>query len=257
MRYSIPFVVIALILTGCNETKNVNSNSGQPAPPPTPTARIDPPPPLTPTSKFDPSYKACNPYFPLVPGSSAKYAILYSSGLVAEVTWVVDASGDGQKNYVVSEQIVDSGGGTQKLSTTKRTYVCENGNVAILSEQGDNKVDQYENTVETKFGNQAYVMPPPSDLKAGRTWSYPLTITLKQANTPPVTLDPSTRFLEYAGQEAVSVQAGKFDAVKINWRLRDKKGSDYYVRGIGLVRRIGDDGTSWELKEYSGLSYQE
>ena len=262
MKYLIALVLFVLTLAGCDGTKdnnaNQNGNSNSDDAANANVAFIPRPADITPTTPLDPNYKACNSYFPLVPGSVSKFTINYSSPLVADVTSVVDSSKEnGREVFTVTEQTVATDITSQKLSTAKRSYVCENGNVAILREQGDNRVEQYQNTVDIKYSEQAYVMPPPSDLKPGRTWSYALTITLTQPNSPPVALDPANRFLEYAGRESVTVPAGKFDAVKINWKMREKKGFDYYARGIGLVKRVGDDGTTWQLKEFSGLKYEE
>jgi hypothetical protein len=51
----------------------------------------------------------------------------------------------------------------------------------------------------------------------------------------------------------VKVPAGTFKAVKVLRKLRDVTVNEYYVAGLGLVKRVNKDSTSWELKEYSGL----
>jgi hypothetical protein len=260
MRYLIALPLLALAFTACDDVKNKNGNQNSNSDE-TANANIqfvERPAEPKPATALDPNYKACNPYFPLVPGSIAKYTINYSNPLVADVTWVVDSSKEnGREVYDVTEQTVAADVTSQKLSTMKRSYVCDNGNVAILRERGENRVDQYQNSVDIQYSREAYVMPPAADLKPGRTWSYTMTITLTMPDSPPVALDPANRILEYGGRETVDVPAGKFEAIKIVWKLREKKGFDYYARGIGLVKRVGDDGTTWQLKEYSGLKYQE
>jgi len=53
---------------------------------------------------------------------------------------------------------------------------------------------------------------------------------------------------EVLGEEEVSTPAGKFKVGKIARRVKDKQGVDLLrKKGLGLVRRVGWDGTSWEL----------
>jgi hypothetical protein len=246
--------VIALSLVACNGDRSNNSNNALNSNSnPNITAVVTPPDPPKPGDP-DPSYKPCNPYFPLVPGSLARYNLIYSSGLTAAVTTVVEsAERDGRRVLIEKEQIVDSGGGSMKLSNNTREFVCDGENVELISDKGDNKAEGYQATATTKFNDRAFVMVPPSDLTAGRTWSYNFVRTLQQATGPPITPSSMTRKLEFAGFETVTLPAGQFKAAKIKWTVKDKTGTDYYTRGIGLVKRVADDGTYWELKEYSGM----
>jgi hypothetical protein len=59
------------------------------------------------------------------------------------------------------------------------------------------------------------------------------------------------------GTEDVTVPAGKFKAVKITRKVKETEVTDYYVRGIGLVKRASGEGTTMELREYSGLKAEE
>lgn len=251
-------MVLALTVvavSGCNDNSSTtsNTNAGSTGNSNT-SAVVSPPPPLKPAVRIDPSFKPCNSFYPLIPGSLTKHTIFYSSGLMADVTTVVEPSEDGTKGALIQkEQIVDTTGGLKKLSTNTRTFLCEGDRVRIVSEKGYDKVEGNENSGETKFHDPAIVMVAPSDLRPGATWSYVVVRTLQVPGGPPITLDPLTRSLEYRGEEEVSVLAGKFKAARVNWRLKEKTGVDYYVRGLGLVKRVAEDGTRWELKEYSGL----
>lgn len=254
-KLAVAFLLLtAMVFGGCsgsdpspnaNSSASGNSNSN---------VVVTPPTPLKPSVQIDPSFKACNPFYPLVPGSLTKHTIFYSSGLVAEVTTVVEPAENGAGGELVQrEQILDTSGGLNKLSTTNRTFICDGERVRILSEQGYDKVEEHENSAESKFPNPAILMVAPTDFRPGATWSYVFVRTLQRPGGPPITLDPITRWLEYRANEEVTVQAGRYTAARVDWRLKEKTGTDYYVRGLGLVKRVADDGTRWELKEYSGL----
>jgi hypothetical protein len=179
---------IAVSLAACNgkdgeEPANTNSSANSNV-----SAVLAPPPPLIPSDP-DPSHKTCNEYFPLVPGSLARYRIVYSSNLVANATVVTDLSQrDGRKVFVQREQIIDEGGGSFKHSETTREYACDDaGNIELLSEQGENKAEGLQNKTSTKFDGRAIVMATSSDLEPGRSWSYNFTRTFQQLTGPPIT----------------------------------------------------------------------
>jgi hypothetical protein len=46
---------------------------------------------------------------------------------------------------------------------------------------------------------------------------------------------------------------GTFKAITVNRKVNENSLVDFYVAGLGLVKRQSKEGTSWELKEYSGL----
>lgn len=251
-------LLAAVVWSGCNSGNPApNANSGAAGNSNT-SVFVTPPPPLKPSVQIDPSFKPCNPFYPLVPGSLTKHTIFYSSGLVADVTTVVEPGENaGEGEIVQREQILDTSGGLNKLSTNTRTYVCDGERVRILSEKGHDKVEENENLAESKFHDPAIVMVAPTDFRPGATWSYVIVRTLQQPGKAPITLEPITRRLEYRTNEEVTVLAGKYTAARVDWRLKEKTGTDYYVRGLGLVKRVADDGTRWELKEYSGLQPSE
>src|SRR2546422_7045069 len=92
MRISSAIILLsAIALSGCNgDSSNVNSNIA--AANANRLQNFKPPQPIKPLQAANPNFKSCNPYFPLVPGSIAKYVINYSSGIVADLTVVVDAA---------------------------------------------------------------------------------------------------------------------------------------------------------------------
>src|ERR1044071_4909440 len=100
----------AIALSGCDpNVSNTNVNSNKNA-----NSVFVAPKPIKPNSELYPAFKSCNAYYPLVPGSVAKYVINYSSGLVGNVTSVVDATEEnGRKGFVERTQIIDSSGGYQ------------------------------------------------------------------------------------------------------------------------------------------------
>src|SRR5436305_13759884 len=132
MRTPLFFTVLeAIALSACNPSassnKNVSNGNNNTAP-----RVVEPNKPLVPAAAADPNFKACNPYFPLVPGSRRKYVITYSSGITAEATVVVDAwEENGQKGFKELVQIVDSTGGYQIKQLIERHYVCDCDKVQI------------------------------------------------------------------------------------------------------------------------------
>src|SRR5215510_16213227 len=152
MRGSLIIVLVAIgLLNGCNgSTKNVNSsntnaNSNQ-------AQNFKAPDPIKPASAVDPAFKTCNPYFPLVPGSVAKYVVTYSSGLIADLTVVVDAADEsGRKVFTQRSQMVDRSGGMKIIQTITRKFVCDGERVQILSETTDSNVEGQQSSSEFRF----------------------------------------------------------------------------------------------------------
>src|SRR5215470_12748478 len=94
-----------------NKNGQSNSNIGSVIPDvPTPY------PALTPTSSLDPSFKPCNAYYPLIPGSQATYSLVYGqTGLQATPNVVVDQiTENGVTVYRQTTQIEDTAGGMSK-----------------------------------------------------------------------------------------------------------------------------------------------
>jgi hypothetical protein len=252
-----PVLIVALLaaslLSGCNgEKTNTNSNTSNA------NAGLPPPEvkPIKPTDAVDPNFKPCNPYYPLLPGSEVKYTLKYSSGLFADITAVVDSVNEGgRQTFVETTQIVDSGGGLEKLERTVRKYICDAERVQLVYEKGSNRAGQIANDFESNFTGPSVLMVDPASLqRKGTTWSYSFKQVFHVAGQPPIAPDEtSTVGFQTMGEEEVVVGAGKFKAVKVARKVKDREGIDYFVKGLGLVKRVGWDGTSWELREYSGL----
>jgi hypothetical protein len=247
----------ALGFSGC-ETKNANNNNGNRN---TSTSNTnlnitpqvpDVPKPGDPVS----GYQSCNPYLPLVPGSQTKFTLQYSSPLIADVTVVVSQiEENGRKVLVEKTHIVDKSGGLNKAELTERRYICDNGRVQIIYEKADNRTEKSHVIVETNFKSAATLMlDAPSLMRKGTTWSYNFDQNFHLEGEPPSRTDPTTINFEAQGEEEIKVPAGTFKAIKILRKIRDSMVNEYYVAGLGLVKRANKDGTTWELKEYSGLS---
>jgi hypothetical protein len=247
----------AAALTGCNGKSNVNTNTAATA-----NANANrnynfkPPEVVKPTSTLDPNFKACNAYFPLVPGSQAKYTIIFSSGLVADANVVVDAAEEnGRQVFTQTTQIIDKSGGLEKAETTVRKYVCDGEKVQLIYEFTNNKVQDKVNTVETQFRSAAIMMPSPAELsKAGSSWSYTFGQIYKTPGGLPMSPDPQQIIFDVQGQGETTTPIGKFKTLKVRRRIGEAEVSEYFARGIGLVARHSAEGTRWELKEYSGLN---
>lgn len=252
----IVFLIIllaAIALSGCdpgnkNGNVNTNANSNQSA--------FTPPTQLKPNDIPDSNFKPCNEYYPLVPGSVARYVLNYSSGLVANVTVVVDSSEEnGRKGFVEKMQIVDTSGGLQIVQNTEKHFVCDGDKVVILLEKSESKLlDQPRSTSQFDYRENSYMMVEPSSLaRPDTTWTYAFKRTSQRGDEPPAKEDaPTIVSFTVKGEQEITLPTGKVKALKI-----ERKGTnvvtDYYVRGLGLVKRESAEGTSWELKSYSGM----
>lgn len=216
---------------------------------------IERPPDIKPVESVDPNFKSCNPYYPLVPGSQTKFTLQFSSPLVADVNVVVSqVEENGRKVFVEKTQIIDKSGGLNKAELTERKYLCDNGRIQILYEKADNRTEKSHAIVTSSFRTVATFMLDPASLaRKGTTWSYTFDQTFEMDKEPPARMDPSTITFEAQGEEEVKVPAGTFKAMRIVRKIRDVLVNEYYVAGLGLVKRANKDGTTWELKEYSGL----
>jgi len=98
------------------------------------------------------------------------------------------------------------------------------------------------------------VMLEGAALKPGARWSYSFTYTLRTPDAAPTTSDrPITFVCTVQGEEEVTVPAGKFNAMKVSKKQGKTELTEHYARGMGLVKRLNSDGTTWELSSYSGL----
>jgi hypothetical protein len=151
-------------------------------------------------------------------------------------------------------QVLDKSGGLNKSEMTVQKYICDKGRIKIISETRDNSVEGHKTATEMHFADPAYVMLEAAALKPGATWSYSFTYTQRVPDAAPATSDRPINFsCTVEGEEEVTVPAGKFKAMKIVKRQGKTEITEYYARGMGLVKRVNSDGTTWELMSYSGL----
>jgi hypothetical protein len=213
------------------------------------------PSPLTPDTPVIPGFKASNEYYPLVPGSLAKYDILYASGVSATATVVVDpGQRDGKPVFAERTQIVDQTGGVRKKSLERSEYSSADGKVQLLSQVEDNEVEGNQSNVETRFEGPAIVMLEPGALKPGTTWSYGFGVKVTNPGQAP--FNPGAKYtVEYSvkGDQDVQVPAGTFKTIKLEKKVNAVTVYEYYAKGVGLVQRENQDGTAWKLKEFSGI----
>jgi len=241
--------------TSCNTTANNNAarntNSNENRPPINPSVPDEPKPSTTP----DPNFKACNSYFPVAPGSQLRYSLQFSSGLQANVVVAVDQETEGGVPVFVERvRVVDTNGGIHKSEMQVRKYVCDNGRLKIIAEDRDNTIEGSRNTVQMHYVDPAYVMLEAGALKQGATWSYSWRSTFQNPNEAPTTSDRSTiANCTVLGQQDVAVPAGKYKVMAVNKKIGKSDVTEYYAAGIGLVKRVNGDGTTWDLISYSGL----
>jgi hypothetical protein len=257
MRLILIIVLLAAIaLSGCNGgTTNVNGNGNGNANANAPQT-FKPPTAIKPVDAADPNFKPCNPYFPLVPGSVAKYVINFSSGLVGDLTVVVDAADeDGRKVFTQRSQLVDRSGGMKQNQSIVRTFVCEGDRVLILSEKTETNVEGQLSSSEFEFRENSLMMTDPKSLLTkGSTWTLLFRTVFHRPGQPPARIDqPTVIAFEVGSPETVTTAIGTFKAVPITRKVGENLTVDYYVPGLGLVKRQSKEGTSWEIKEYSGL----
>ena len=261
MRFLLVIALVGALLisscTSCNPSNNrngsgnLNSNGNSNSP----LALETPAPAPTPSSTLDPNFKECNPYYPLIPGSQASYSVHFSTGLQANAVVVVDQSSEGGAPVFVQRlQVLDKSGGLNKSEMSVQKFVCDKGRIRIISENRDNSVEGHKTASEMHFEDPAYVMLEAAALKPGATWSYSFTYTLRTPDAAPSTSDrPITFLCTVEGEEEVTVPAGKFKAMKVTKKQGKTDVTEYYGPGMGMVKRVNGDGTTWELSSYSGL----
>lgn len=257
MRISSVIILLsAIALSGCNgNDSNVNSNANSNA---NANHVLDfkPPQPIKPLEAADPKFKPCNPYFPLVPGSIVKYVLNYSSGITGDLTVIVDAADEGgRKVFVQRSQLIDRSGGMQITQSIVRRFVCDGERVIILSEKTESNIAGQQSAMELEFRENAVMMSDPQSIaKTGTTWTQGFRQVILNPGQPPARSNELTIVtFEVAGPADVTTAVGTFKAVRITRKIGENSTVDHYVPGLGLVKRQAKEGTSWELKEYSGL----
>ncbi len=259
-KYLALILLIVATFIGCDNPSNnntANSNSAPPDATNTNSTGIAVIPPIRPKNSPDANFKSCNPYMPLVPGSMASYTLKYPAGLVADVDVVVDLETEnGQSVFVERTRIHDKLGGSQKSQLETRKYACDGNRVKILDYDGQNYVEGKLTATKWEMRNDPIAMIDPAALaRKGTAWSYSFYYTISAPDREPVrTEDPLFVQFESLGAESVTVPAGTFSAIKVKRKVGQNEVLEYWVRGMGLVKRqMVADGTSWELKEYSGI----
>jgi hypothetical protein len=263
MRISLVVILLsAIALSGCgggdnngNSNANVNSNSNANG-----VADFKPPVPIKPLEAPNPNFKACNPYFPLVPGSIARYVINYSSGLVADLTVIVDATDEGgRKVFTQRSQLIDRSGGLQITQSTVRRFVCDGERVLILSEKTESNIAGQRSAMDFDYRENSVIMTDPQSIKRiGTTWTQGFYQVINNPGQPPAKSNDLTIIaFEVREPETVTTTAGTFKGVQINRKVGDNSVIDHFVPGLGLVKRQAKEGTTWELREYSGLKAQD
>lgn len=263
MRLNLLILLLATVaLSGCkgndanvNGNSNSNGNSNANA-----AVNIKAPPAIKPNEPPNPDFKPCNVYFPLVPGSTAKYVVNYASGVVGDLTVVVDAGEeDGRQIFVQRSQLVDRSGGLQIVQTITRKLICDGERVVILSEKTDSNVSGQQSSSDFAYRENSLLMTDPkSMLIKGTTWSHAFFSVFQNPGGPPQRSDqPTIIAFEVKGPEHVTTSIGTFKAISITRRIGENLTVDHYVPGLGLVKRQSKEGSSWELREYSGLKPQD
>lgn len=257
MRIFLVFILFAaLALSACtnggSKNSNVANSNGNS------NARVVvPPKQLVPAGTADPNFKACNPYYPLVPGSRRKYAITYSSGITADATAVVDSwEENGRKGFKELMQIVDSTGGYQINQLIERHYVCDGDKVQIIYEKTDTDVEGQKTSTEFFYREPAYVMIEPASLKPDTKWTYSLRMKLQRQGEAAAEPDtPTIVSFTVMNEQELTLPTGKVKAMMLYRKVMPGEAeiNDYFVPGLGFVRRNSKEGNLWELKEYSGL----
>jgi hypothetical protein len=211
-----------------------------------------------PNTQPDPAFKPCNAYFPLVPGSTARYVINYPSGLVADMT-VAQSKTDDPNIVLENITILDRLGGLEIAQTIERKYRCDGESVLIISEETKSKIQANVSNSMFNYRDNSVVMKPPAELATkGATWTYGY---YRITEIPGVTVEkPDTPIiitLAVGGEEELKTGLGTFRALRVVRKVSQNTVNDFYVRGLGLVKRVSGEGAITELKEYSGLQPME
>jgi hypothetical protein len=252
-------LAVIVVMSGCDgSTKNANSSNTNADS--NKAENLKTPPPIRPLNAVDPAFKTCNAYFPLVPGSVAKYVVNYSSGIVADLTVVVDAADEeGRKVFTQRSQMIDRSGGMRIIQTVTRKFVCDGERVQILSEVTDSNIEGQQSSAEFQYRDNSLVMLDPKSMSLkGSTWQHAFrTIHHRPGESPAVSDEPTIIVFEVTGPQEVITPVGTFKTIGVMRKVRENTVMDYYTAGLGLVKRQSKEGTSWEIKEYSGLKPQD
>ena len=249
MRLILLIVLLAATaLSGCKGgTSSVNSNGiGNGNGNANVGLNIKIPPPIKPLEAPDPNFTACNPYFPLVPGSVAKYVINYSSGVVGDLTVVIDAGDEnGRKAFTQRSQLIDRSGGMKIVQMITRRFVCDGGRVQILSEKTESNLAGQTSSSDFEFRENSLMMTDPKSLLIkGSTWTHAFRQSFSSPEQPVSRSDQlKVISFEVGSPEHVTIAIGTFTAVPVTRKIDDNLTVDHYVAGLGLVKRQSNQDT--------------
>lgn len=255
MRVRIVFlIVILLVLSACSPGTNPIAAQTQ-----APTAAIDvntstpeaaAPTIDAPTSTSSPAgaSSACsNPYMPVVVGATWNYKLTGP----APDTFTHTVLSVEETSFV--EQDVFSVGVTRQ-----GTWNCENGNlIALDPPSGASASVNTENNVAVDFQTtNVSGVTLPAAINPGDTWSQSLTLEGTQSlnGTDYPVSNQLTSDCKAIGMESVTVEAGTFDAMRVECQTSMKLsiqlgetpaentlnlgGTNWYVQGVGLVKTL-------------------
>ena len=260
MRTCLTLLLLSVItFSGCNgKNSNINSNTSATGNANANSPLFKPIEIIKPEGLPNPNFQPCNLYAPLVPGSQLNYTLQYPAAIIADVNVVVgQAEENGKPVFIQRTQIIDNSGGLYKYELTERKFVCDNGRLQLISEKTENRTEKNASNMEMEFPTPAYAFPEPAAFeRKGSTWSYNFKPIYSIEGTPRIQGEATTISFEVTGEETVKVPAGEFKAIKIARKVKDALIVEYYVKGIGMVKRVGNDGSYWELKGFSGVRDQ-
>ena len=267
MLFLMTICMIVISVAACSPAAPVTSPTAQ-----SPEATAEVPAPTTevptateaPTSVPEPSVHACtNPYMPIVVGATWNYKL---TGPLPD-TFTHSILSVDESSFV--EQDVFAAGVTRQ-----GTWNCENGSlIALDPPSGASANVNTENNVSVDFETKDLSgVTIPAAINAGDTWSQSL--TLEGTQTINGTSFPASNQLtsdcKAIGMESVTVEAGTFDAMRVECQTTmnlslsmgdvpiqntlNLTGTNWYAEGVGLVKTLttglGFDSTT-ELISYT------
>lgn len=257
-------IVLLLAMLACNA-----GSSSQPSETPAPGDKPDQTTPEAATATAEPtiapteSASACNnPYMPVVAGA----------------TWDYILTGPTPDTFTHSILSVDDTGFTEQdvfaIGVTRQgKWTCDNGNLTALNPpSGNSNTIQAEGVQVNLETKEITGITIPASINAGDTWSQTLTLEGTQSINGQEfpARNELTSNCTAIGVESVTVQAGTFDAMKVECQTTmnltltmggndistplNLTGTNWYAEGVGLVKTLtagsGLDSTT-ELVTYN------
>ena len=249
-------VIASVILSACVSSSNPNPPAAQPpaaaTAASTPTIEVQPEVqvnevPANTGGSSESSHACDNPYLPIVLGATWNYKL---TGPVPDT--FIHTILSMESNSFVEQDVFNAG------VTRQGTWNCENGNLIALNPPGGASANvSTENNVAVDFETKDLSgVTLPAVINVGDTWSQSL--TLEGTQTINGTAYPASNQLtsdcKAIGLESVTVEAGTFDALRVECQTRMKlslklgdtptentinlTGTNWYVRDVGLVKTL-------------------